>query len=147
MKLAVSIRKFGKRSGFLTLDVVLGIAVLGIGMVFVIEATSLALQERGRSETRLLASEMINNVLEAGRALPVDQLEKWAQGQKATPALEKLFSKPELAVRVKPFGTDASSRRVEAELSWLDKEGKRVPPVSLVTLFASHSIQPKGEKP
>jgi hypothetical protein len=135
------------RPGTLTVDLVVGLSLLLMSLVFVAQTTVWSMGERRRSEVQLQAMEAVANVLESARAVPVEKLETWAAEQNLPADVENQLPRSKLAVRVTHVKDRPLARKVEVELSWSVSEGKPAPPLVLVGFFAPREAKTQGDKP
>lgn len=133
--------------GFLSLDIAAALAVLALGATFMVQTMTQTAGLRHRNEIRLKGLETVANFLEAARGVPSEQLEEWAAQQKVNPDLEQTFSSPKLSVTVKKLPDRPLARQVVVNLSWLNREGKRMAPVILATVVAAREAPEKGARP
>jgi prepilin-type N-terminal cleavage/methylation domain-containing protein len=129
-----------RRDGFTVMETIVALAVLATASVLVAQTATWAIAERSRTEDRLVAIEAAANVLEGARARPwADLTPEWAESVKPSADITARLPDAALTVRIEPEHDRDRVKRVTVELTWLGRNAKPAPPVSLVGLFADRS--------
>jgi Tfp pilus assembly protein PilE len=124
------------RRGFTVVEIVLALVLMVVVMGLVAKVGYHALVERGRIGARLAAQEAAQNVLEAARATPWEELTpQWAAAQRLPEEWTARQSDGKLEVRVE--GEAPLCKRVTVAIRWEFREGMPPQEVSLVTLFSA----------
>jgi prepilin-type N-terminal cleavage/methylation domain-containing protein len=147
MRPAAAPRRPAGRRGFTLAETMVALAVLGVVLLLVAQLGSLVLTERLRSAGRQDALEAADNVLEAARACPWDDLTPaWAARQRLPESLAGRLPHGQLEVRVEPEASRPHTRRVTVEVRWTFA-GKPARPVQLVDLRSARTVSASGGKP
>jgi type II secretory pathway pseudopilin PulG len=127
-----------RRPGVTILETLIAIGVLSTAAVMVAQTATWSVGERTRTEDRLAAMEAATNELEAARAQSWDDLTPaWAASRKVSDSLAAQLLDGAMTVRVVPEADKPGVKRVTAEVTWTDRNGKPALPVVLTGLFAA----------
>ncbi|MCI0462553.1 MAG: hypothetical protein L0Z62_36855 [Gemmataceae bacterium] len=130
------------------LEATVALAVLLVVAVIVAQCTVWVLRERARQQAHQVALEVAANVLEAGRATPLEQLNQdWAAAQKIPSESATLLPEGAVVVTVEPEKGLPRVQRLTVEVRW--QSDSDLPPrsVQLTTLLSPRSTAKPGEKP
>jgi hypothetical protein len=133
------------RKGVLMLEAVAALGILIAVMVVVAQTGLWGMRERARNAEHKAALELANNILEAARARPTQELTPaWADQLKLSKEETDLLSGGTLKVRVEAEKTVPSARRVVVEIHWGAAPVPRS--LELVGIFSARSAVAAGGK-
>jgi type II secretory pathway pseudopilin PulG len=136
------------RPGFTIAEMVLAFSILALVMVLVAQASVWSFGERQRNSARQAAVELAENVLQAARSRPWEDLAPaWAAAQKLPKEWQDTFPDGLLSVQIQPEKGLPNVKRVTTTVRWRAHAGS-VPPmtIEMSALFSKRSAAGKGDK-
>jgi prepilin-type N-terminal cleavage/methylation domain-containing protein len=136
------------RRAFTALEVMVALGILGVVALLLAQLACYVLAEGLRNSQRQDAVEAADNVLEAARACPWDELTAaWGAEQRLPESLSRRLPDGRLEVRVEPEGSRPHTRRITVEVRWSLGGERAAPPVRLVALRTARAVTTTGGKP
>lgn len=131
-----------RRPGLSTMEAVVALAILAVALGIAAPLAGWALGERRKADAKLAALAATTNELEAASLVPWAELSPtWAAARKPAPGFAEQWPEARLSVTVEPEAKRPNVKRVTVTLRWDAEDGSpRVPPTTLVGLFASRTI-------
>lgn len=133
-----------RRPGFTIAEAMIALAVM-IGVAALVGEHAVgSVAERQRTEARMEALEIANNVLELARATPWEQLDaKWAEARMLPEDAARRWNNARMTVRVETEAEMDRVKRVTVEIAWERRERSGWAPVKLQALFAARDVEAK----
>src|SRR5260370_15789701 len=136
-----------KRPGFTIVELVAAISILAVVMVVVAQTSVWSLGERRRTGARQTAVELAENVLQAARSRPWNDLTPaWAAAQKLPEEWTNFFPDGRLTARIEPEKGLAGVKRLTVAIRWRAHAGSNIPPtvIELTALFSARAADSKA---
>jgi Tfp pilus assembly protein PilV len=133
--------------GFTVVETVTALGLLMMGMIMVTQIAAWSIQERIHSAVRQESTEIADNVLEAARSRPWEELTaRWASEQYLPEATSKRLQGARLSVKV---GVDSSTplvKRVSVEVAWPEGVTPAMKAIHLVELIGPRTMPASKDK-
>lgn len=125
------------RAGFTVIEMSVAFAILATVLVLVAQISYWSLTHRLECIAKHLATEHANNILEAARATPFQDLnDQWGADLGLPKDSRAFLNEGKVGVKVEPEATVPGVKRVTVEISWTQNSSLPPQVVKLMALFS-----------
>lgn len=123
-----------RRPGFTIIELAVTMILLGMLMSLVVPLLGLIHKQRRACEQRVVAVQLIDNLMERFTAEDYESITQSAADQLAVPPEDaSFFPGAKLTVTVSEIGEDIRGKQITIDLSWHDSDGAAVAPARLTS--------------
>lgn len=134
------------RPGFTLIELLVAMILLGIMMSTMVPLLGWSKKQREAANTRMVVVQETANILERFSARPWRKITpETAETIQLSDRTATLLSEPLLKITVIAVASDPPSKRINVELSWKNRQGKRLPAEQL-TSFIYQPVEVSDEK-